>query len=229
MSLSVLCGQEYSIYNESPSDESPSGRCSKAARLRRGAWSLTSLLAVSAMVAGCGASRRGEPLPRLTGAKAELLASERVPGGYDAIFGDDRERQGQSYLSLFAVSERTGGRGLRAGRPGMVVTGESGGVVVGPHEHRPLVLATEGECNRSGLLAYGIVTDPRDVVSAVDGSVSIVLKKAAIQANLHASGMLVYAVVPAKSSYVVTVSPNGRVAATEPSRAAGCRSKETMR
>jgi hypothetical protein len=222
MSLSVLCGREYSIYGESLS-----GRCSNVARVRRGAWSLTWLLAVSAMVAGCGASRRGEPLRRLIGAKAELLASERVPDGYDAIFGDDREHQGQMYLSLSAISKRKGGRGLRAGRSGMVVTGESSGLVVGPHEHRPLVLAGAGECNQNHgeVLAYGIVNDVRDVVSAIDGNVAIVLKKAVIPANLHATGILVYAIVPPGSSYVVTFAPNGRVSMTQPFRAGGCRGK----
>jgi hypothetical protein len=220
MSRSVLCEHDYYIYKENLS-----GRGSKAARLLRGAWSFTSLLAVSAMVAGCGASRRSEPVPKLVGAKAELLASERVPDGYDAIFGDDREHQGQMYLSLFTVSERAGVRGLRAGRPGMAVTGESSGLVVGPHERRPLVLATAGECNQNHgkVLAYGIVNNPRDVASAIDGDVSIVLKKASIPGNLHATGILVYAVVPSESSYVVTPLPNRRVMATEPSRAAGCR------
>jgi hypothetical protein len=185
---------------------------------------LTSLLAVSAIVAGCGSSHRGGPLSRLVGAKAEVLASQRVAGGFDTIVGEDQERGGKVYLSVATISERVGKRGVRGQRPGMVVTGEGGGLLVGLDDHRSFVLATAGECkgDNGEWLAYGIVNDLQDVVSAHDGHVSTVFKRAAIPANLHAAGILVYAIVPAESFYVVANSSNDRVLATESSRAAGC-------
>jgi hypothetical protein len=157
-----------------------------------------------------------------------VLASQQVPGGFDTILGEDKKRHGEVYLSVATISERVGKRGIKGHRPGMVVTGEGRGLSAGLGEHRPLVLATEGECDGDNgeWLAYGIVNDPRDVVSAHDRDVSIVFKRAAIPANLHATGILVYAMVPFESSYVVARSFNDRVLATEPSRAAGCRDKE---
>ncbi|HWC85592.1 MAG TPA: hypothetical protein VG388_03570 [Solirubrobacteraceae bacterium] len=167
---------------------------------------LASALAVALAVAlaGCGSSHAGA---RRTGASSppqavqflargvRTLAAGTLPGrGRFTIVAQHYRFTGRTYLN-FSVTTRGGaGSGFTpAQTPG------------------PLAFADFGECSHpSMLLVYGLLRATRDRVTLSANGIARPLARAAIPADLHAGGVLVYALTSTPAKLAVK-SAAGRV------------------
>lgn len=204
-------------------------------------WQTAASLAVVMAAAGCGGSvvtSRNEGSSVVTTTTATGFA-ERVPagpviaklglpgGGELIIVGERYLHKGKVDYGLGDYTEEPAkylpgvfGRNLRT-KHGMVLggSGSGGGVEVGFNVRKVLEIISGGSCVGPYPygFAYGMLHDPKDIVTARTRNGPVVLKKAAIPAGLHADGVLVYALLPPGQNEVVIRTPDGRVVSGEPS------------
>lgn len=185
---------------------------------------VASVLALSAAIAGCGAARSGKHGPGTYvggGANAarisvttrpikyapsglKTLVRQRIPGGYFSIVAERYEYLGHTYSVLNDHEEKSKERG-----------GSAGG---GPDIERGQDISLEMGVSRGCLgphayaLAYGMLRDPKDLVTAQADGTMIRFKRVVIPANFHPDGVLVYAALGQGQNNVVERTPNGEVA-----------------
>ncbi len=180
------------------------------------------MLMVCAAVAGCGESNPRESSATYLGGRLikkypikyapngrQTLARERLPGGYISLVGERYAYMGQAYLKLSAHMEELGKKGL--------VSAGGGGTSIKPGEYGASLMQVERGCfgRNEYTLVYGLLRDRSDTVTARGHRTSIVLKRVAIPADLHAGGILVYTVLGRGPIDVVTQTPSGRVVNNE--------------
>jgi hypothetical protein len=174
------------------------------------------LVVMCIAVAGCGESHhpkhspiviRQHPVKYLPNG-VRTLVRERVSGGYVSIIGQRYEYLGRTY---FGLAKRTEEPGERRGAIG------GGSTPIEPGEHGIMVMEVEQGCvgTHEYALAEGLLRESRDTVTAHGHGVPITFKKLPIPANLHASGVLVYALLTRGRIDVLTRAPNLRVVRDE--------------
>jgi hypothetical protein len=200
-------------------------------------WQIAVWLTMSIVITGCGASVvrvRTEQTPVVTATtrgffehslKGRTLARGRLThGGEFIIIAKQYQYHGKMEYGLGEYTEEPvkyapGAVGGRLSKHGMVPdTSSSGGAVEMRFSVRRVLEIIAG----SGCvgpypygLAYGMLHDARDTVTARTSDKTVIFKKAVIPASLHADGVLVYAVLPPGQNDVVTRTPSGRVVARE--------------
>jgi hypothetical protein len=132
---------------------------------------------------------------------------DRGGGGFLIVVENDR-RHDRNEPEISTYEEGANARGIFP---------SGGGLLAAPAKGAVLTMNIERSCKGlSGQgLAYGLLGDREDRVSAWELSARIVLKKVVIPARYHAGGTLVYAQVGGGPTEVVTRTPNGRVISHE--------------
>jgi hypothetical protein len=201
-----------------------------AARARRRYLPLrtaSAVLVVGIAATGCGATHRRPPTlttgyQRLgvpTGGPHEtprerrsehLLVREPLQGGGYFVISAIANSSGRAQGEIRHHVELPGAHGLESG-------GWSSGPRLGGVEPRILAVHVDHGCSGADAyaLAYGLLRQPEDTVTAHDGGKAVVFKKVDIPASFHPGGVLVYELLGPDATNVVTRTPSGRVASTE--------------
>jgi hypothetical protein len=186
------------------------------------------LLSLCVTVTGCGASRSaprfGEHPVKYAHNGVRILAKGRLPSGTFFVIAALRyEFMGRTYSRL----------GLRYEPPSehrfVGASGWSGGPSLesGRGEARSLVMNIARSCSGAyrSALAYGLLRDSKDTVTAREHRTAIVMKRVAVPANFEANGVLVYTLLGRGPTNVVTRTPSGRIVSDEsyPQESTTCR------
>lgn len=178
------------------------------------------LLMLCVCVAGCGGShvgaRTGPPIGIETSVHAypttylrndvQTLVRERVPGGHLSIIAEGYKYRGKVYFNLAHQSEplyrrvkpwggRGGGPSLEMAASGIAQIDVSYGCV-GRYSYA---------------LAYGLLYNPGNIVTARTRGETIKFSKVTIPARFHSRGVLVYALLGHGPVQVLTRTPEGRI------------------
>jgi hypothetical protein len=184
---------------------------------------MVSILAISVGVAGCGESRPGRdsyPVERgkkrlikypieYTPGGLRILVRERMPGGYLVISAKRYMYRGHTYSVLQNQEEELARHVLGMG---------SNGPNIGLGEHEALEMEISSGCVGSHVyaLAYGMLRNPKDSVTAETHGTTIRFRKVVVPTNFHPDGVLVLAQLGQGPTNIVTRAPNGRVVRSEP-------------
>ncbi len=190
----------------------------------------SAVLAICIGVAGCGASRahrnHGVYVVAPDGARRELsapaikfkprglqtLVREPLQGGsYVTIVGKRYEFAGRTYSVLAEHVEERGKRGMVSG-------GGGDGPSMEPGAPGVVALDVGQECVGSDevVIAYGLLREPEDTVTAEGAGRPITFSKVMIPASFHARGVLVYALLKSGRMDILTRERDGRVVREEP-------------
>lgn len=143
---------------------------------------------------------------------ARTLAREPIPGGYLSFFAERYEYENKAYVKVGVRKEEQGAHGL--------VVGGGGAVSMKPDEDygRALMQVKYYSCGgtHAYALAYGVIREQNDTVTARVRGKSLTLRKGKIPAALGVNGALVYALLPTGWPItLITQSPRGRVVREE--------------
>jgi hypothetical protein len=179
-------------------DEEVCRRGDRHARRGMGGWGAVILLSSAMAIVGCAGGSTaharlhyvmpvGRPaLP--SGAYLLAKAPWNKGGGRFLIVAESHRHRGKNEPEISTYEEDQGARGIFP---------SSGGLLGVSNEGAALVMDVERSCKGSEekALAYGVLRDRRDTVSAREPSRRIVFRKVAIPAHFHVRGVLVYAQV----------------------------------
>lgn len=185
-------------------------------------------LSLCVIVTGCGASpsapRFGEHPVQYAHNGVRILAKGRLPSGTYFVIAALR------YKFMGRTSSRLGLRYESPSEHGFVgAPGWSGGPSLesARGEARSLVMNISRSCSGAYrfALAYGLLRDPKDTVTAQEHGTGIVVKRVAVPVSFEVHGVLVYTLLGRGPTDVVTRTPSGRVVSNEsyPQESASCR------
>ena len=182
-------------------------------------WRITVALVIAAAIAGCGTSRVMEPNGGPTSAGTSIqyapngvvvLARQPISGGYLSIRGVRYSYMGKTYFGLRENVETSSKH--------RIVSGGGSGTSIKPGEYGILTMRVDHGCvgTYGYALAYGLLRNPSDMVTASsrDGKL-IRFKQVAVPLNLHAHGVLVYALLGSGQINILTRTANGQIVGNE--------------
>lgn len=194
--------------------------------MRRALCCTCAWLGMSIIAAGCGDSRLmtytgghsnvTEPMAssKWWGRSGQTLIKERVPGGFFSISAEEYKYLDQSYTRLSDRFEEEVSKRLNSGDSGPLISPSGGGVI-----SIEVVHACAGSYEYA--LAYGLLQDSRDSVTANGPGGSIGFKKVTIPAKLNAGGVLVYALLSQGPTEIVVKTRRGQIISSERWRGRG--------
>jgi hypothetical protein len=130
------------------------------------------------------------------------LVREAIAGGYVAITGRRYLNHGRIYLTLAGRIEPLNER-----------IASSGGLPLDEGGSGALDMAVYRSCagSHAYALAYGLLRQPKDAVTAQADAHMIAFKKVAIPASFGAEGVVVYALLGGGTTNIVTRTPSGQI------------------
>ncbi len=183
-------------------------------------WCALVLFAVS-LVVGCGGAHSPKSLAEahVAGQKSARLLIQSPAGNYmpDGLWTLVRERIPGGYVSITGRRFRSGvrtystlaGRIEQLGKP---IVG-SGGLPLDSSGSPPLQMAVYRDCVGSHLymLAYGLLRQSEDTVTAMNDGRAVVVKKIKIPTSFYPGSMLVYGLLDIGATNIVSRTPGGEV------------------
>jgi hypothetical protein len=148
--------------------------------------------------------------PTSTANATQTLATVQLPGGHYTIAAHPYEIEGHKHIGLTAD--------VHPSEPGVRPSygrGRTSGV-----EQGVLALDIESGClgHHTFTIAYGLLRDPRDSVSAEEPGRTVSFKKVAIPPSFGVTGAVVHTPLSGPAKIVVR-APNGNVVSSEQYRA----------
>jgi hypothetical protein len=136
-----------------------------------------------------------------------VLVREPMLGGYFAIVAKRYEYLGHTYS---VMDDREEGAGDRGG-------GGGGSLDIEPGQRIPLEIAVFHVClgSYAHAVAYGMLRDPNDSVTAEVHGTTTIFKKLAIPANFRPDGLLVYALLRQGPANIAVRTGSGQVVSSE--------------
>ncbi len=136
-----------------------------------------------------------------------VLVREPMPGGYFAIVAKRYEYLGHTYSVMDDREESSGEHG----------SGGGGGLDIEPDQRMPLEIAVFHVClgSYAHAVAYGMLRDPKDAVTAQVHGTTTILKKLVIPANFRPDGLLVYALLRGGPVTITVRTHSGRIVSNE--------------